>query len=101
MPVIPDSESWGKLSSKDCEFEAVHPGLTPVILATQKAEITRIRDPTQPGQTVHERPCVQKKPITKKGWWSGSRWRHQVSTPVPHKKKVSLKDIEEVFLNIH
>jgi hypothetical protein len=66
MPVIPDSESWGKLSSKDCEFEAVHPGLTPVILATQKAEITRIRDPTQPGQTVHERPCVQKNPSLKR-----------------------------------
>jgi hypothetical protein len=28
-----------------------------------------------------------KNPITKKGWWSGSRCRSCIQTPVPQKKK--------------
>jgi hypothetical protein len=42
--------------------------LTPVILATQEAEIRRI--------SVRHQPYLRKKKkkITKQGWWSGSRW---------------------------
>jgi hypothetical protein len=35
------------------------------------AEIRRIVIESQPGQIAHETNL--KKPITKKGWWSGSR----------------------------
>jgi hypothetical protein len=46
---------------------------TPVILATQEAEIRRIKVQSQPRETVHE-TLSQKKVITKKkNWWSGSR----------------------------
>jgi hypothetical protein len=41
--------------------------LTPVILATQKAEIRRFEVPSQPGKIVLE-ALWGKKPITKKGW---------------------------------
>jgi hypothetical protein len=44
----------------------------PVILATQEAENRRITIQSQPGQIVCETP-ISKKPIAKKGWWSGSR----------------------------
>jgi hypothetical protein len=51
--------------------------LTPIILATQEAEITRITV-----QTSSDKQCVRpylkkkkKKKITKKGWWRSSRWR--------------------------
>jgi hypothetical protein len=47
-------------------------GLTPVILATQKAEIRRISIQSQPRQIVLQDPTL-KKSFTKKGWWSGSR----------------------------
>jgi hypothetical protein len=30
---------------------------------------------------------ILKKTITKKGWWSASRYRPWVQTPVPQKKK--------------
>jgi hypothetical protein len=40
--------------------------LTPVILATQEAEIKRITVQSQPGQTVHE-TLTRKKTITKIG----------------------------------
>jgi hypothetical protein len=39
--------------------------LTPVILATQEAEIRRIEVQSQPGQIIRE--TLSKKPITKKG----------------------------------
>jgi hypothetical protein len=39
--------------------------LTPVILATQEAEIRRITVPSQAGQTVLQDPIL-KKPFTKK-----------------------------------
>jgi hypothetical protein len=48
--------------------------LTPVIPATQEAEIRRITVQSQPRAIVHE-TLSQKKPFTKKGWWSGSRCR--------------------------
>jgi hypothetical protein len=42
----------------------------PIILATQEAEIRKIKVQSQPGQIV-----ILKKPFTKKGWWNGSRCR--------------------------
>jgi hypothetical protein len=53
---------------------ARHQWLTPVILAAQEAEIKRITVQSQPSQIVHE-TLSQKKSITKKGWWSDSRFR--------------------------
>jgi hypothetical protein len=32
-----------------------------------------------------------KKPVTKKGWWSGARCRPSVQAPVPQKKKKKRK----------
>jgi hypothetical protein len=49
--------------------------LTSVTLATQQTEIKRIEVQSQHGQIVFEtlsKNPSQKKPITKKGWWSGS-----------------------------
>jgi hypothetical protein len=48
--------------------------LTPVILATQEAEIRRVVVQSQPWQIVRE-TLILKKPITQKSWWSGSRRR--------------------------
>jgi hypothetical protein len=45
----------------------------PVILPTQEAEIRRIEVQSQLRQIV--RDPISKKPITKKGWWSGLRCR--------------------------
>jgi hypothetical protein len=53
---------------------AGHQWLMPVILATQEAGIRKIVVQSQPGQIVHE-TLSQKKKITKKVWWSGSRCR--------------------------
>jgi hypothetical protein len=53
-------------------FLAGHWWLTPVILATQEAGIRKITVPSQPEQIVLE--IYLEKPITKKGWWSGSRY---------------------------
>jgi hypothetical protein len=48
--------------------------LTPVILATQEAEIRRIEVRSQPGEIVRE--TLSQKSLTKyKCWWSGSRCR--------------------------
>jgi hypothetical protein len=51
-----------------------HQWLTPIILATQEAEIRRIVIHSQPRQIVPQDPISQK-PFTKKGWWNGSRGR--------------------------
>jgi hypothetical protein len=47
---------------------------TPVILATQEAEIRRIIFQSQPGQVVHK-TLSQKKPISRKDWWYDSRYK--------------------------
>jgi hypothetical protein len=47
--------------------------LISVTLATQEAEIRKIEVQIQLGQIVHE-TLFRKKPITKKGWRSGSRY---------------------------
>jgi hypothetical protein len=67
---------------------ARHWWITPVILATQEAEIRRIAVWTQPGQIVHETLSQKKKSQNKKEkrLWSGSRCRPWVQTPVPKKK---------------
>jgi hypothetical protein len=46
--------------------------LTPIILATQEAEIGRITIGSQPRQII-SLDLISKKPFTKKGWWSGSK----------------------------
>jgi hypothetical protein len=48
--------------------------LTPVILATQEAEIRRITVRSQPGKIVL-RDTILKEPFTKKGWWSALGYR--------------------------
>jgi hypothetical protein len=48
--------------------------LTPVVLATQEAEIRRIVVQSQPGQIVLKN-LSGKKPSQIKGWWSGSGCR--------------------------
>jgi hypothetical protein len=57
-----------------------------VILATQEAEIRRIAVQSQPGQIVCE-TISQKRPITKMGWWSGSRCRLSANPSTVKKKK--------------
>jgi hypothetical protein len=64
--------------------------LTPVI------PVTRGRDQedhgSKPAPANSSRDPISKKPITKKGWWSGSRCRSWVQTPVPqnNNKKFSM-----------
>jgi hypothetical protein len=58
--------------------------LTPIILATQKAEIGRIAVQSQSRQRVCE-TLILKKPITKMGWWSSLRCRPWVQTQGPQK----------------
>jgi hypothetical protein len=47
--------------------------LTPIVLATQEAEIRRIV--VEPVQANSSQDPISKKHITKKSWWSGSRCR--------------------------
>jgi hypothetical protein len=44
---------------------AGHQWLTPVVLATQEAEIRRIAVPRQPGEKQFHKPLSQKKPSQK------------------------------------
>jgi hypothetical protein len=57
----------------------------PVTIATQEAEIRRTAIQGQPKQIVHK-TLAPKNPL-QKGWWSGSRCRPWVQTPVHQKKK--------------
>jgi hypothetical protein len=59
--------------------------LTPVILATQEAEIRKIVVQSQPGKIVFE-TLSRKHSSQKKGWWGGSGYRPWVQTPVKKKK---------------
>jgi hypothetical protein len=83
--------------------------LMPVILATQEAEIRRIMVQSQPLANSSTRPYL-KKPIThkKKCWWSDSRCRPWVQTPVLEKEKkkkekklLSLKNLTPLPLALH
>jgi hypothetical protein len=60
--------------------------LMSVIPATWEAEIRRIAVQSQLGKIVRE-TLSQKQPSQKKGWWSGSRYRPCVQSPVPHTHK--------------
>jgi hypothetical protein len=68
--------------------------LTPVILATQEAEIRRTKVLSSPGKKF-ERPYLEKTDH-KKGWWSGSRCRLS-SSPSATKKKKKKKSIPTVY----
>jgi hypothetical protein len=57
------------LEPQPTAVEATWRRLTPVILATQEAEIRRIMVGSQPEQTV-EKPYLKKDKITSKGWRS-------------------------------
>jgi hypothetical protein len=63
--------------------------LTPVILATQEAEIQRIEIRSQPMPIVPETlfGLYLKISNTKKGWWSGLRYKPCVQTQVPKEKR--------------
>jgi hypothetical protein len=61
-------------SAKKNAAVAGHWWLTPVILAAQETKIRRIMVQSQPRQIVRD-PTSEKKKITKKGWWSVSRYR--------------------------
>jgi hypothetical protein len=65
---------------------AGHWWLTHVIPATQEAAIRRIEVQSQHGQNSSQ-DSISKKNITKRGWWSGSRYRACVQTPALQKKK--------------
>jgi hypothetical protein len=60
--------------------------LTPVILATQEAEIRRITVRRQPKQIVHETLSVSKTPITKKGLVKWFKVKALSSSPSTTKK---------------
>jgi hypothetical protein len=47
-----------------------HWWLTPIILATQEAEIRRMAVQSHPRQIIPRAPILRK-PFTKKSWWSG------------------------------
>jgi hypothetical protein len=68
---------------KNISQQARHQWLMPIILATKDAEIRNITVWSQLEQIVCE-TLSQKYPSQKKGWWSGSRCRLWVQTPVPH-----------------
>jgi hypothetical protein len=99
MPIIP---ALRRLRQEDCELETSLGYIAssrpvwatwPYPLsktsrrsrATQEAEISKISVWSQTRQTVHE-TLSQKKKNHKMGWWSGSKCRHWVQTPVLKKK---------------
>jgi hypothetical protein len=76
------NKNWRRKDKKCCRSQ----WFTPIVLATQEAEIRRIVVGSQPGQIVWK-TLSWKKPIPKKGWWSGSRCRPWVQSPVLQKEK--------------
>jgi hypothetical protein len=78
---------------REREREARYQWLTPVIPATQEAEIRRIKVWSQPGQIVRK-TLSRKNPSQKKGWWSGSRWQPLIQTAALQKKKKKKKEKE-------
>jgi hypothetical protein len=60
--------------SKKRKTGAGYQWFTPVILATQEAEIRRIVVQSQPQANSSQDP-ISKKTFTKKDWWGGSRCR--------------------------
>jgi hypothetical protein len=66
---------------------ARHQWHTPVILATQEAEIRRIAVQSQPWSNSSQDPILKKTHHNQKGWWSDSRCRPWVQTPVRQKEK--------------
>jgi hypothetical protein len=61
---------------------------------TREAEIRRITVQGQHGQIVCE-TLPRKNPSQTKGWWSGSRCRPRVQTPVPPNKQTKIKELTE------
>jgi hypothetical protein len=76
-----------KFELRSSHLQRGHQWLTPVILANQEAEIRRIVVQSQPRQ-ISGRPYLKKTHHKKKGWWSGSRCRPRVQTPVLEKKMI-------------
>jgi hypothetical protein len=70
--------------------------LTPVIPATQKAEIRRIAVEAQANSS---RDSILKTPFTEKGWRSGSRCRPLVQAPVLQKKKKPKKQQQKKLVS--
>jgi hypothetical protein len=81
---------WKSKNKKPCikSFFELGTGLTPVILATQEAEIRWIAVQSQLGQIVCE-TLSRRNPSPKKDWWSGSRCRPWVQIPVLKKNTSS------------
>jgi hypothetical protein len=87
-----------KLVNKNTRHQAGHRWLTPpVILATQEVEIRRLTIWSSLANS--SRDPISKIPITKKGWWSGSRWRPWVQTSVLKKKKKNRQQKKESVQN--
>jgi hypothetical protein len=92
-PLITPPASW--LHSGLCKAtewppkDLNHAGLTPVILATQEAQIRRITVQSQPGQIVLE--MLSRKTLHKKGWWSDSGVAPEFKPQYCQKKKKKKK----------
>jgi hypothetical protein len=69
----PEGNKQDKGNTK-IEDPAGHQWLMTVILTTQGEEIRKIEVQSQPRQIVCKTLSRKKKSITKKGWWSGSRY---------------------------
>jgi hypothetical protein len=79
--------SLGYIEKPSLQKQNEHSGhwwLTPVILATQEAEIRRISS-SKPDSANSSQDPILKKHFYKKDWWSGSRCRPWVQTPIPQK----------------
>jgi hypothetical protein len=70
----------------------------PIILATQEAAIRRIEVKSQPQANSSQDP-ISKKSNTKKGWWSGSKYRLQVQAPVVPQKQINKQKMIVTTIN--